>query len=298
MYTGYSSVSFIANLSYGQRQLVLGDNSVGKTTLLSNILKNLAFQRFYTSLNLCNVYSFYTFVGSSKREFVFYSNVHKCFNKFYNYFIDATISSSAINQFVQPIYVSKYCLHLAFNGLNVLAVLDSLDKHAKIHRSLMLEIRRSPGREAYPADIFYIHSNLLERSGKFGLFFGGGSFTCFPIVETQQEIITDYITTNLISITDGQLFLSKDLCLRSLFPAINKDFSISRLGFSSQPKIFHKVGKIFRDLLQSYTILSELRSCSILTRKDAAIFYKSCRVYLSMFIKKAFTITKLFLLIF
>jgi F-type H+-transporting ATPase subunit alpha len=197
-------MTFMANVSLGQRQLIIGNNKVGKTTLLSNILKNLHINKFFSYLNISQVYTFYNFIGSSRRELVFHKSVHSLLNKKFSFFIDGTVSFDLYNQFYSPFCCLNICDKLSSNGIDSVHVLDSLSNHAKIYRNMMLDLKRSPGREAYPGDIFFLHSKILERYGQFSYSFNLGSLTGLPIAEVQKNNISDYITTNLISITDGQ----------------------------------------------------------------------------------------------
>lgn len=202
--TGMVSLTVFANCSLGQRQLLLGNDKTGKTTLSSNILKNSTLSYYY-NLSLIGVFfCFYMFIGSSKREYVFIKRLHNRLNKFFNFFVDSTVTSSIYYQITSPFDLALDCLTLCYNGVSSLTVFDNLSNHAKVYRTFMLSLKRAPGREAYPGDIFYLHSSLLESFGCFNLANNSGSLTAIPLATTQQDDLTDYISTNLISITDGQ----------------------------------------------------------------------------------------------
>jgi F-type H+-transporting ATPase subunit alpha len=202
--TGMASLTIFANCSLGQRQLILGNDKVGKSTMLSNIAKNSSINSYYNLALSFNKFFFYNFIGSSKREFVYNKLLHSSLNKKFNFFVDSTISLNLYSQIRTPYYSVLNCLSLAHNGLNSVHILDSLSNHAKLYRTFMLDLKRSPGREAYPGDVFYLHSNLLEKYGQLNFFHNEGSVTGLPVSVIQNDDITDYITTNLISITDGQ----------------------------------------------------------------------------------------------
>lgn len=172
--------------------------------MLSNIIKNLSLNSSFRFFSVFNCYSFFNFIGSSSREFVFLRNSHLYYNKFFSFFINGTISNNLYYQLKSPFFVVDVCSFLSSNGVISFHVLDNLDSHSKLFRHLMLDLKRSPGREAFPGDVFYLHSRLLERYGKLNYFYNFGSITGIPILEISQNDLTKYIATNLISITDGQ----------------------------------------------------------------------------------------------
>lgn len=202
--TGYISLTFTANLSCGQRQLIVGNNKVGKTTLLSNIVKNLSLNKNFSYLGIKNIYTFYNFIGSSRRELVLHKGYHIFLNKKYSFFIDGTVSLDLYTQFESPFKSLIFCEKLGVNGMDTIHILDSLSNHAKIYRHMMLDLKRAPGREAYPGDVFFLHAKILEKYGQYASIFNKGSLTGLPVAEVHKNNISDYITTNLISITDGQ----------------------------------------------------------------------------------------------
>lgn len=263
--TGVLSLAAYASVSRGQRQLTVGNNKVGKTTLLSTLCSNLTVNSTYTLMTTPFIFSFYNFIGSSRREFIYNKKVHSTLNKWYSSFIDGTVSNSIYVQFYSPFNTLEVCEVLSFEGLNTVQVLDSLGNHAKVYRNLMLDLKRAPGREAYPGDIFYLHSNLLERFGQFNYSFNLGSITGLPVVEVSGDNITDYITTNLISITDGQWFLSSLLKVKGLYPCLDTRLSVSRLGNSSQKLVMRKLLLVLKSCISRFYILEDLKKSSVLS---------------------------------
>ncbi|KAF9760599.1 ATP synthase subunit alpha 1 [Nosema granulosis] len=171
---------------------------------MSNIISHLSVNKTFSYLDMKFIFSFYNFIGSSRRELSFLKILHKSLQKNTNFFVDGTVALDIYKQYESPFSCVNLCEKLSLNGMDTVHVLDSLSNHAKIYRHLMLDLKRAPGREAYPGDIFYLHAKILERYGQFGYMFNLGSITGFPIAEVHKDNITDYITTNLISITDGQ----------------------------------------------------------------------------------------------
>merc|ERR1712060_489180 len=177
----------------------------------------------------------------------------------YSIIVVATADRPASIQFLAPYTGAALAEHFIYNGRATLIVYDDLSKQAQAYREISLLLRRPPGREAYPGDVFYLHSRLLERAAKLKDFLGGGSMTAFPIVETQAGDVSAYIPTNVISITDGQIFLSADLFNSGLRPAINVGISVSRVGSAAQPKAIKKVsGKMKLELAQFAQFASDL----------------------------------------
>merc|ERR1712060_942225 len=169
----------------------------------------------------------------------------------YSIIVVATADRPASIQFLAPYTGTALAEHFIYNGRATLIVYDDLSKQAQAYREISLLLRRPPGREAYPGDVFYLHSRLLERAAKLSDALGGGSMTALPIVETQAGDVSAYIPTNVISITDGQIFLSADLFNSGLRPAINVGISVSRVGSAAQPKAIKKVsGKMKLELAQ------------------------------------------------
>ena len=231
--TGYPSVYTFANTSNGQRQLVMGEHSVGKSTLVSNIFKNIYLTCFKDSYESSIYFNIFIFIGSPRKEFFLHYNDHKNRNKKFNFFVDCTASVLPTLQYTKPFKVFSFVNSLLNSGVNSLVSVDSLDKHAKAFREVMLSFKRAPGREAYPGDIFFLHSNLLERFGQLSFCYNRSGITGLPTTGLVTKSATDYITTNLISITDGQWNLLKSLYMSSKFPSLCFFSSVSRIGFVS-----------------------------------------------------------------
>jgi len=200
------------------------------------------------------LYSIFTFIGGSRREYWSVLNQFKLNMKYLTSYFDGTCSKNIFYSYNASRESMLFARDIAYNGFNTYLIFDNLSNHAKIHRTLMLVLKRSPGREAYPGDAFFIHSSLLERAGRFSYFHNLGSVTSAPVTETQKNIITDYITTNLISITDGSWFLSMNMRIKTLFPPVDLDLSVSRLGDSSQPDVFKKLCKRYKNLVVNYLV--------------------------------------------
>jgi F-type H+-transporting ATPase subunit alpha len=273
----------MANISFGQRQLIVGNNKVGKTTLLSNIAKNFSINKNFSYLNVKNTYSFYSFIGSSRREFILHKSCHYFLNKKSNFFVDGTVSLDLYSQFISPFTVIFFCEQLSLNGLDTVHILDSLSNHAKIYRNMMLDLKRSPGREAYPGDIFYLHAKILEKYGQSSYCYNLGSMTGLPVTEIQKNNISDYITTNLISITDGQWFLSSLLRAKGMYPCLDINLSVSRIGNISHNSMLKYLGTVIRALVSEYTVLQEAQLFMSLDKIKLKRYLQSCKMYNTFF---------------
>src|SRR5580704_8580130 len=227
----------------GQRELIIGDRQTGKTAIAIDAIINQRGQ---------NVQCVYVAIGQ-KRSTV--AQVVERLNRAgaleYTTVVAATASESAPLQFIAPFSGCTIGEYFRDNGRNALLVYDDLSKHATAYRQLSLLLRRPPGREAYPGDVFYLHSRLLERAARMSDEFGGGSLTALPIIETQAGDVSAYIPTNVISITDGQIYLETDLFYQGVRPAVNVGLSVSRVGSAAQIKAIKQVaGKVKLDLAQ------------------------------------------------
>jgi len=237
--TGLKSVDSMVPIGRGQRELIIGDRKTGKTALALDTIINQKGQ---------DVICVYVAVGqkeSTVAEVVRTLREHGAMK--YTIVLAASASESAAMQFVAPYAgaaVAEY--FMVEQGKDTLIVYDDLSKHAIAYRELSLLLRRPPGREAYPGDIFYLHSRLLERSAKLNADRGGGSMTALPIVETLEGQVSAYIPTNVISITDGQIYLQRDLFLSGVRPAIDVGISVSRVGGDAQPPAMKKVAPKLR----------------------------------------------------
>lgn len=242
--TGIKAIDALVPIGRGQRELIIGDRQTGKTTIAVDTILNQKDQ---------NCICIYVAIGQKE------STVRSVVETFKQYgALDYTIVVSASAQNPAPLlYIAPYAgvtmaEEFMFQGKDVLVIYDDLSKHAIAYRELSLLLRRPPGREAFPGDVFYLHSRLLERASKLNDKHGGGSITALPIVETQAGDISAYIPTNVISITDGQIFLQTDLFYSGIRPAINAGLSVSRVGGSAQIDAIKKVSGTLRLDLASY----------------------------------------------
>lgn len=242
--TGIKAIDSMVPIGKGQRELIIGDRQTGKTALAIDTIIN---QRGK------NVYCVYCSIGQKNSSLAhIVDRLKKTESLEYTTIVSAGAAEACSMQYIAPysaMSIAEYWMH---QGKNVLIVFDDLSKHAVAYRTLLLLLRRSPGREAYPGDIFYLHSRLLERSCRLSKELGGGSITALPIVETLSGDISAYIPTNIISITDGQLFLNTDLFNSGQRPAIDSNLSVSRVGSAAQTKVMKNVSKNLRMSLANY----------------------------------------------
>lgn len=241
--TGIKAVDSMIPIGRGQRELVIGDRQTGKTALVIDTILNQKGE---------DVICIYVAIGQ-KRSTV--ARVVKVLEEYgameYTTVVSATASEPATLQYIAPYAGCAMGEYYRDSGRDALVVYDDLSKHAQAYRQLSLLLRRPPGREAYPGDVFYLHSRLLERAAKLNDDNGGGSLTAIPIVETQAGDISTYIPTNVISITDGQIYLETDLFYSGVRPAINVGISVSRVGGAAQVKAMKQVaGSLRLDLAQ------------------------------------------------
>lgn len=241
--TGLKALDSMVPIGRGQRELIIGDRGTGKTAVAIDTIIN---QRD------SDVYCIYVAIGQKNSTVAgVVDTLRKAGAMDYTTVVVATASEPAPMLYIAPYAGCAMGEHLMYNGKHVLLVYDDLSKHAVAYREMSLLLRRPPGREAYPGDVFYLHSRLLERAAKLDEDRGGGSLTALPIIETQAGDISAYIPTNVISITDGQIFLETDLFFAGVRPAINVGFSVSRVGGSAQNKAMRKVaGRLRLDLAQ------------------------------------------------
>jgi F-type H+-transporting ATPase subunit alpha len=241
--TGLVSIDAIIPVGRGQRELIIGDRQTGKTAVAVDTILNQKGN---------NVVCVYVAVGQKASSVAQVVNTLKERGALdYTIVVAATADSPATLQFLAPYTGATLAEYFIYKGRATLIIYDDLSKQAQAYREISLLLRRPPGREAYPGDVFYLHSRLLERAAKLSDALGGGSMTALPIVETQAGDVSAYIPTNVISITDGQIFLSADLFNSGLRPAINVGISVSRVGSAAQPKAMKKVaGKLKLELAQ------------------------------------------------
>ena len=243
METGILSIDSMFPIGRGQRELIIGDRQTGKTSIATDTILNQ---------NGNGVICIYVAIGQKA------STISKVVNTFktsgamdHTIVLASTASDCAPLQYIAPYAGTALAEYFMYKGKDVLIVYDDLSKHAVAYRALSLLLERSPGREAYPGDVFYLHSRLLERSSKLNDELGGGSITALPIIETQAGDVSAYIPTNVISITDGQIFLESDLFNSGMRPAVNVGLSVSRVGGAAQTKAMKKAsGTIRIDLAQ------------------------------------------------
>jgi len=241
--TGIKAIDAMIPIGRGQRELIIGDRQTGKTAIAVDTIINQKGQ---------NVICIYVAIGQ-KRSTV--ARVIKILEESgamaYSIIVSATASDPASLQYLAPYAGVSMGEYFRDTGRHALIIYDDLSKHATAYRQLSLLLRRPPGREAYPGDVFYLHSRLLERAAKFSKEKGGGSLTALPIIETQAGDVSAYISTNVISITDGQIYLGSDLFYSGIRPAINVGLSVSRVGGSAQIKAMKAVaGSLRLDLAQ------------------------------------------------
>lgn len=257
MLTGIKAVDSLVPIGRGQRELIIGDRQTGKTTLAIDTIIN---QRRFNSGSdeKKKLYCIYVAVGQKC------STVAQVVKKLtdagamkYTVVVSATASDGAPLQYLAPFSATAMAEHFRDNGKHALIIYDDLSKHAIAYRQLSLLLRRPPGREAYPGDVFYLHSRLLERAAKMNDALGGGSLTALPIVETQAGDISAYIPTNVISITDGQIFLESELFHKGVRPAINVGLSVSRVGSHAQTKAMKQVAGSMKLELAQYREIAE-----------------------------------------
>jgi F-type H+-transporting ATPase subunit alpha len=251
MQTGLKALDSLVPVGRGQRELIIGDRQTGKTAVAIDTILNQK-GNWETGDEKKRLYCIYVVVGQ-KRSTV--AQVVKTLEDAgalqYTIVVSATASDPAPMQFLAPYAGCTMGEYFRDNGMHALVIYDDLTKQATAYRQMSLLLRRPPGREAYPGDVFYLHSRLLERAAKMNDDYGGGSLTALPVIETQANDVSAYIPTNVISITDGQIFLETDLFYQGIRPAINVGISVSRVGSAAQIKAMKKVaGGIKLDLAQ------------------------------------------------
>ena len=241
--TGILSIDAMFPIGRGQRELIIGDRQTGKTSIAIDTILNQKGKE---------IVCIYVAVGQKASTVAKVVNILKTHGALdYTIVVSSTASDCAALQYIAPYAGTAMAEHFMYQGKDVLSVYDDLSKHAVAYRALSLLLGRSPGREAYPGDVFYLHSRLLERSSRLSDEMGGGSITALPIIETQAGDVSAYIPTNVISITDGQIFLESGLFASGMRPAVNVGLSVSRVGGAAQTKAMKKAsGSIRIDLAQ------------------------------------------------
>ena len=231
--TGIKAVDALVPIGRGQRELIIGDRQTGKTAVAIDTIINQKWE---------DVICIYVAIGQKESKVVrIVEALKKAGAMDYTIVINAPINTPAVMQYIAPYVGATFGEYIMSKGKDALIIYDDLTKHAAAYREMSLLLRRPPGREAYPGDVFYLHSRLLERACRLNRDYGGGSLTALPIIETQAGDVAAYIPTNVISITDGQIYLESDLFNAGIKPAINVGLSVSRVGGSAQTGIMKKV---------------------------------------------------------
>ena len=242
--TGIKAIDSMIPIGRGQRELIIGDRQTGKTEIVTDTIINQ---------KNAGVICIYVAIGQKNTAVVQLANeLSKAGAMAYSIIVSASASETAPLQYVAPYSGCAMAEYFMEQGKDVLIIYDDLSKHAIAYRALSLLIRRPPGREAYPGDVFYLHSRLLERAACVAPEYGGGSITALPIIETQAGDVSAYIPTNVISITDGQIFLETELFHAGVMPAINPGISVSRVGGAAQLKAMKKVSGELKLLYAQY----------------------------------------------
>lgn len=246
--TGIKAIDSMIPIGRGQRELIVGDRQTGKTVIATDTIINQKGK---------GVICIYVAIGQKKSTVAqIVETLEKNGAMDYTIVVSATASDSAPLQYIAPYSGCSMGEHFMYQGKDALVIYDDLSKHAVAYRAMSLLIRRPPGREAYPGDVFYLHSRLLERAARLSPECGGGSLTALPIIETQAGDVSAYIPTNVISITDGQIFLETELFHSGIMPAVNPGISVSRVGGSAQIKAMKKVAGKLKLMYSQYRELA------------------------------------------
>jgi F-type H+-transporting ATPase subunit alpha len=282
--TGIMAIDAMIPIGRGQRELIIGDRSTGKTTIGIDTMINQArinkAGEASGDKNFRPIYSIYVAVGQKQ------SNVARVVDALeksgalpYSIIVVAAASDSATNQYLVPFAGAAMGEWFMDNGMDALIIYDDLSKHAVAYRQVSLVLKRPSGREAYPGDVFYLHSRLLERSARVSENYGNGSLTALPIIETQAGDVSAYIPTNVISITDGQIYLETDLFYQGIRPAISVGLSVSRVGSAAQIKAMKQVaGRIKGDLAQFRELAAFAQFGSDLDARTQAMLERGKRI--------------------
>jgi F-type H+-transporting ATPase subunit alpha len=252
MATGLKAVDALIPVGRGQRELIIGDRQTGKTAIALDTILNQKPLNVAGAPEGQKLYCVYVAIGQKRSTVAQFVKVLEEQGALeYSIIVAATASDPAPMQYIAPFTACTMGEYFRDNGMHAVIIYDDLSKQAVAYRQMSLLLRRPPGREAYPGDVFYLHSRLLERAAKLNDEHGNGSLTALPVIETQANDVSAYIPTNVISITDGQIFLESDLFFQGIRPAVNVGLSVSRVGSSAQTKAMKKVaGKIKGELAQ------------------------------------------------
>jgi F-type H+-transporting ATPase subunit alpha len=282
--TGIMAIDAMIPIGRGQRELIIGDRGTGKTTIGVDTMINQA--RINKAALAANepgfrpIYNIYVAVGQKQSNIARVIAVLEDAGAMeYTVVVAASASDSASNQYLVPFAGAAIGEWFMDNGMDALIIYDDLSKHAVAYRQVSLVLKRPSGREAYPGDVFYLHSRLLERSARVGEKYGNGSLTALPIIETQAGDVSAYIPTNVISITDGQIYLETDLFYQGVRPAVSVGLSVSRVGSAAQVKAMKQVaGRIKGDLAQFRELAAFAQFGSDLDAKTQALLERGKRI--------------------
>lgn len=278
--TGLKGIDSLVPIGRGQRELIIGDRQTGKTAIILDTILSQKENNERTQDPKEKLFCIYVAIGQKKstvREIMRVLEERGAME--YTVIVSATASESAAMQYLAPYAGCTIGEYFRDNGMNAIVFYDDLSKHAVAYREMSLLLKRPAGREAYPGDVFYLHSRLLERAAQMSAEKGGGSLTALPVVETQEGDVSAYIPTNVISITDGQIFLESSLFHQGVRPAINVGLSVSRVGSSAQTKAMKKVsGSLKLDLAQYREVLSFSQFASDLDPATQALLNRGARL--------------------
>jgi len=250
--TGIKYLDTMIPIGRGQRELIIGDRQSGKTTIA---VDSILIQKESVRTTYC----IYVAIGGRKNEVAQLAKLLKTYKSFhYTVIVSATASESAALQYLAPYSGCSIAEWFRDNGQHSLIIYDDIGRQAVAYRQISLLLRRPPGREAYPGDVFYLHSRLLERAAKLSVKLGGGTLTALPIIATFDGDVSAYIPTNVISITDGQIFIDTELFFRGTMPAVNVGLSVSRIGAAAQLKQLRIFGGSLKFQLANYRVLEVL----------------------------------------
>jgi F-type H+/Na+-transporting ATPase subunit alpha len=282
--TGIMAIDAMIPIGRGQRELIIGDRSTGKTTIcVDTMINQAAINKTAESAgdkDYRPMYSIYVAIGQKQSNIARVLDIlEKTGALQYTIIVVAAASDSATNQYLAPFAGAAMGEWFMDNGMDALIIYDDLSKHAVAYRQVSLVLKRPSGREAYPGDVFYLHSRLLERSARVSENYGNGSLTALPIIETQAGDVSAYIPTNVISITDGQIYLETDLFYQGIRPAISVGLSVSRVGSAAQIKAMKQVaGRIKGDLAQFRELAAFAQFGSDLDPKTQAMLERGKRI--------------------
>ncbi|MDT8262429.1 F0F1 ATP synthase subunit alpha, partial [Roseomonas sp. DSM 102946] len=279
MQTGIKAIDALIPIGRGQRELLIGDRQTGKSAVLIDTILNQKPVNQSTDESK-KLYCIYVAIGQKRSTVAqLVRTLEEQGAMEYSIVVAATASDPAPLQFLAPYSACAMGEYFRDNGMHALIIYDDLSKQAVAYRQMSLLLRRPPGREAYPGDVFYLHSRLLERAAKMNDDFGAGSLTALPVIETQAGDVSAYIPTNVISITDGQIFLETELFYKGIRPAVNVGLSVSRVGSAAQIKAMKQVaGKIKLDLAQYREMAAFSQFASDLDASTQALLARGARL--------------------